>query len=69
MFLWLVLMLLVILLLALAVFFIYRTGGYKKQLTREEAINEAVKKAVKYRDRLGHDNSYVARLRKRFTRR
>ncbi len=55
--------------LFVGIFWAYRAGQYKKHATREEAINEAVNKAMHYRDRLQHDSSYATRLRQCFTRR
>ncbi len=47
---------------------VFQAGRYKQQAKREEAIHEAVRKAVRHRDKLRNDRSFARQLRKRFTR-
>lgn len=59
----------IIALLLLAVALLARGDGEKSaKLTREEMINEAVKKALETRDRLQRDADYAERVRNRFSR-
>ena len=53
--------------LALVVY-IWRAGNQSALLTKEEEINEAVRKAILIRDRLRRDPDYARRLRNRFSR-
>lgn len=48
--------------------YIWRAGKQSALLTKEEEINEAVRKAVLVRDRLRRDPDYARRLRARFSR-
>jgi hypothetical protein len=45
-----------------------RAGRTEERLTKEEQVNEAVRKALAARDRLLSDADYAERVRKRFER-
>ena len=52
----------------LGFYWVFQAGRYKQQAKREEAIHEAVRKAVRHRDKLRNDRHFAQQLRKRFTR-
>lgn len=47
---------------------IKKSGQTQEKLTKEEEINEAVRKGLEVRDRLQRDADFARRVRDRFTR-
>lgn len=58
----------VVLVFIMALRWAYRAGQENARRSKEEAINDAARKALRHHDRLLRDSGYAERVRRRFTR-